>query len=69
MASQIDQVNAAISHLANSTGVVMIDIHTPLSTAAGIYASQYTSDGLHFSVLGSAVVASTVHSRVSRYGY
>ena len=69
MARSIDSLNAAIVRLGNANSVVVIDIHTPLSTSDGVYVRKFTSDGLHFSVLGSATVATTVHSRVSRFGY
>ena len=69
MAPAIDSLNAAIVRLGNANSVVVIDIHSPLSTSTGVYVRSFTSDGLHFSVLGSATVATTVHSRVSRFGY
>jgi acyl-CoA thioesterase I len=69
MAPDIDSLNGAITRLGNATGVVVIDIHTQLSTSVGTYWPKYTSDGLHFSVLGASTVASIVHSRVSRFGY
>jgi lysophospholipase L1-like esterase len=69
MAPYIDSLNNAIVRLGNANSVVVIDIHTPLSTSDGVYVRKFTSDGLHFSVLGSATVATTVHSRVSRFGY
>jgi lysophospholipase L1-like esterase len=69
MAPYIDSLNAAIVRLGNANSVVVIDIHSPLSTSDGVYIRKFTSDGLHFSVLGSATVATTVHFRVSRYGY
>ena len=69
MAPYIDSLNAAIVRLGNANSVVVIDIHSPLSTSTGVYVRKFTSDGLHFSVLGSATVATTVHSRVSRFGY
>jgi lysophospholipase L1-like esterase len=69
MAPYIDSLNAAIVRLGNANSVVVIDIHSPLSTSTGVYVRKFTSDGLHFSVLGSATVASAVHSRVSRFGY
>jgi lysophospholipase L1-like esterase len=69
MAPYIDSLNAAIVRLGNANAVVVIDIHSPLSTSDGVYVRKFTSDGLHFSVLGSATVATAVHSRVSVYGY
>ena len=69
MAPYIDSLNGAIVRLGNANSVVVIDIHSPLSTSTGVYVRKFTSDGLHFSVLGSATVATTVHSRVSRFGY
>jgi lysophospholipase L1-like esterase len=68
-ASEIDSLNAAILHLGNANTVVVIDIHSPLSTSTGVYQSKYTVDGLHFSSLGAATVASTVYARVHRLGY
>ncbi len=69
MAPDIDSLNTAIVRLGNATSVVVIDIHSPLSTPTGVYVRKFTSDGLHFSTLGAATVASAVHSRVSRFGY
>ena len=69
MAPDIDSLNGAIVRLGNATSVVVIDIHSPLSTPTGVYVQRFTSDGLHFSTLGAATVASAVHSRVSRFGY
>jgi lysophospholipase L1-like esterase len=69
MSPYIDSLNAAIVRLGNANSVVVIDIHSPLSTSDGVYVRKFTSDGLHFSVLGSATVATAVHSRVSVYGY
>jgi lysophospholipase L1-like esterase len=69
MAPYIDSLNAAIVRLGNATSVVVIDIHATLSTTTGVYVKKFTSDGLHFSVLGASTVASAVHSRVSRFGY
>ncbi len=69
MASEINSLNAAIVRLANSYSVVVVDIHAPLSTSTGVYVRKYTSDGLHFSALGAATVASAVYSRVHRLGY
>lgn len=69
MARDIDSLNTAIVRLGNATSVVVIDIHSPLSAPTGVYVRKFTSDGLHFSTLGAATVASAVHSRVSRYGY
>ena len=69
MAPQIDSLNAAIVRLGNANSVVVIDIHSPLSTSTGVYVPKYTSDGLHFSTLGANLVATAVHSRVSRFGY
>jgi lysophospholipase L1-like esterase len=69
MASKIDSLNAQIQRLGNLYGVIVIDTHKPLSTTTGIFVRKYTSDGLHFSAAGAAVVASTVHDRVRRAGY
>jgi lysophospholipase L1-like esterase len=69
MSPYIDALNAAIVRLGNATSVVVIDIHSTLSTTTGVYVKKFTSDGLHFSVLGASTVASAVHSRVSRFGY
>ncbi|HEX7431267.1 MAG TPA: GDSL-type esterase/lipase family protein [Candidatus Limnocylindrales bacterium] len=69
MSPYINSLNAAIVRLGNANSVVVIDIHSPLSTSTGVYVRKFTSDGLHFSVLGSATVATAVHSRVSRFGY
>ncbi len=68
MAPKIDSLNAAIVHLANAYKVVVVDIHTPLSSASGTYQARYTSDGLHLSSLGAQVVANTIYSRVRRLG-
>ncbi|HEX7491055.1 MAG TPA: GDSL-type esterase/lipase family protein [Candidatus Limnocylindrales bacterium] len=69
MAAEIDSMNAAIIHLANSYKIVYIDIHAVLSTTTGVYISKYTSDGLHFSDLGAQAVATAVYSRIHRLGY
>ena len=69
MSKQIDSLNAAIVRLANAYTVVVVDIHSPLSTSTGVFVRKYTSDGLHFSALGAATVASAVYSRVHRLGY
>ncbi len=69
MSPQIDSLNAAITRLANAYSVVVVDIHAPLSTSTGVYVRKYTSDGLHFSSLGAATVASATYSRVHRLGY
>ena len=68
MAPKIDALNAAIVHLANSYRVVVVDIHTPLSSSSGTYQTRYTSDGLHFSTLGASLVANAIYSRVRRLG-
>jgi acyl-CoA thioesterase-1 len=69
MAANINSLNAAIIHLANSYRIVCIDIHAVLSTSTGVYISKYTVDGVHFSDLGAQVVATTVYSRIHRLGY
>ena len=69
MAAKIDSLNAAIVHLGNIYKLVVIDIHTPLSTSTGVYVPKYTSDGLHFSALGAQVVANTIYARIHRYGF
>jgi lysophospholipase L1-like esterase len=69
MAANIDSLNAAIIHLANSYKIVYIDIHAALSTTTGVYVSKYTSDGLHFSDLGAQTVATTIYGRIHRLGY
>jgi lysophospholipase L1-like esterase len=69
MAADIDSMNAAIVHLANSYAIVCIDIHAVLSTSTGVYIPKYTSDGLHFNDLGALVVASAIYSRIHRLGY
>jgi lysophospholipase L1-like esterase len=69
MAADINSLNAAIIHLANSYKIVYIDIHAVLSTTTGVYISKYTSDGLHFSDLGAQLVATTIYARIHRLGY
>lgn len=69
MASDIDSLNAAITHLGNIYTLVVIDIHTPLSQANGTYVPKYTSDGLHFTALGAQTVANTIYNRIHRLGY
>jgi lysophospholipase L1-like esterase len=69
MAAEIDSLNAAIVHLGNINKLIVIDIHTPLSTSTGVYVPAYTSDGLHFSELGAQVVANTIYTRIHRYGF
>jgi lysophospholipase L1-like esterase len=69
MAARIDSLNAAITHLANGYRIVVINIHDPLSTSAGVYVPKYTSDGLHFSNLGAQLVANTINRRIHRLGY
>ncbi len=69
MVAKIDSLNAAIVHLGNIYKLVVIDIHTPLSTSKGVYVPKYTSDGLHFSALGAQVVANTIYARIHRYGF
>ncbi len=68
MAPKIDSLNAAIVHLANAYKVVVIDIHTPLSTSSGTIQSRYTVDGLHFSTAGVSVVVNAIYNRVRRLG-
>jgi lysophospholipase L1-like esterase len=69
MAAKIDSLNKAIVHLGNIYKLVVIDIHTPLSTSTGVYVPKYTSDGVHFSALGAQRVANTIYSRIHRYGF
>jgi lysophospholipase L1-like esterase len=69
MAADIDALNAAITNLGNAYKLIVIDIHTPLSTSTGVYAPMYTVDGLHFSDLGAQTVANTVYARIHRYGF
>ena len=69
MASKIDDLNAAIVHLANNYRIVVIDIHAALSTSSGVFVPKYTVDGLHFSAAGAQVVANTVYARIHRLGY
>jgi lysophospholipase L1-like esterase len=69
MAAEIDALNAAIVQLGNAYRLIVIDIHTPLSTSTGVYQSQYTSDGMHFSGLGAQLVANTIYNRIHRYGF
>lgn len=69
MAPRINSMNAALLHLANSYRVVLIDIHTPLSTSTGVYQTKFTSDGLHFDNLGAGTVANAIYSRIHRLGY
>jgi lysophospholipase L1-like esterase len=69
MADEIDSLNAAITHLGNSYRLVVIDIHSPLSTSIGTYVPRYTVDGLHFSAAGAQVVANTIYNRIHRYGF
>jgi lysophospholipase L1-like esterase len=69
MAQKIDSLNAAIVHLGNIYKLVVIDIHTPLSTSTGVYVRKYTSDGIHFTALGAQIVANTIYSRIHRYGF
>jgi lysophospholipase L1-like esterase len=69
MAAKIDSLNAAIVQLGNAYKLVVIDIHTPLSTSTGVYVPKYTSDGLHFSALGAQIVANTIYARIHRYGF
>jgi lysophospholipase L1-like esterase len=68
-ADNIDSLNAAIVKLANAYKIIVIDIHTPLSTSTGTIQSKYTSDGLHFNSLGAATVASIIYNRIRRAGY
>ena len=69
MASKIDDLNAAIVHLANNYRIVVIDIHAALSTSSGVFVPKYTVDGLHFSAAGAQVVANTVYARIHPLGY
>ena len=63
MTDTIDALNAQIVRLANSYAVIVADVHKPLSGPDGLYISKYTSDGLHFSTLGTATVAQTIFLR------
>jgi lysophospholipase L1-like esterase len=69
MADQINSMNAALLHLANSYSIILIDIHTVLSTSAGVYNPKYTVDGLHFNAAGAQLVANTIYARIHRSGY
>jgi lysophospholipase L1-like esterase len=69
MATEINSLNAAITHLGNVYKLTVIDVHAVLSTSGGVYVKKFTSDGLHFSDLGAQTVANTVYSRVHRLGY
>jgi lysophospholipase L1-like esterase len=69
MASDIDSLNAAITHLGNIYSLVVIDVHTALSASNGTYIAKFTSDGLHFSELGAQTVANTIYNRIHRLGY
>jgi lysophospholipase L1-like esterase len=69
MAKRIDAMNAAITHLANSYRIVVINIHDVLSQANGAYVPKYTSDGVHFSDLGVQLVANTIYRRIHRLGF
>jgi lysophospholipase L1-like esterase len=66
---KIDSLNAAIVNLGNIYSVVVIDIHTPLSTSTGVIAPKYTNDGLHLNSLGVQVVVSAIYNRIHRQGY
>ena len=68
-AGRINALNGAILYLASSLKVRAIDIHRPLTSSAGTYIAQYTSDGLHFSSLGAQVVANTIYARIKPVGY
>ena len=68
MASRIDSLNAQITSLGNAYKLVVVDIHTPLSTPTGVYQSKFTTDGLHFSTLGAQTVANAIYARVKRAG-
>ncbi|MGZ6315078.1 MAG: SGNH/GDSL hydrolase family protein [Candidatus Limnocylindrales bacterium] len=63
MTDSIDTLNAQIIYVGNIYGLVVADIHTPLSAPGGLYNPKYTSDGLHFSTLGTQVVANTIFNR------
>jgi len=69
MNSTIDALNTQIVYLANSYRVLAIDIHTPLSNSSGAIEAKYTSDGLHLSSAGVAVVATTIYNRIHRLGF
>jgi len=64
MADAINSLNSQIVRLANSYALIVADVHGPLSTPDGLYISKYTSDGLHFSTLGTQTVANTIFLRV-----
>jgi lysophospholipase L1-like esterase len=69
MAAKIDSLNAAIVKLGAAYKLIVLDIHTPLSSSTGVYVPKYTSDGLHFTALGAQVVANTIYARIHRYGF
>jgi lysophospholipase L1-like esterase len=64
MVDAINSLNSQIVNLANSYALIVVDVHGPLSTSDGLYIPKYTSDGLHFSTLGTQTVANTVFLRV-----
>jgi lysophospholipase L1-like esterase len=63
MAASINSLNAQIIYLGNIYGLIVVDVHAPLSTSDGVYVSRYTSDGLHLTTLGTQVVANTIFKR------
>ena len=69
MAASINTYNASLQSLANAYRLVLINIHDTLSTSTGVYQSKYTSDGIHFTVLGAQTVANLVYNRLHRLGY
>ena len=69
MNTKIDFLNDQIKYIANVNKILYIDIHTPLSTSSGSIQSKYTSDGLHLTAAGVAVVASTIYARIKGRGF
>ncbi len=63
MTDAIDTLNAQIAYIGKVYKLVVADVHTPLSAAGGLYDPRYTSDGLHFSTLGTQVVANAIFKR------
>ena len=68
-ATTIDTLNTQIAQMAYTYKVITIDIHTPLSSSTGVYASKYTVDGVHFTALGAQTVTNTIYYRIKQYGY
>lgn len=69
MAGPIDAYNAALTNLGNAYRLVVINIHDVLSTTSGVYQKKYTVDGVHFTSLGTQVVANTIYARLHHLGY